>query len=97
VVGQPIAFWRENMPSGMFLRSGPDWHIDAASVHTLEAYLEERAIAREDMDPHTPNASIPQPVSLASITGMLPMTASPAARAGTARALTGVAATTVEP
>jgi hypothetical protein len=26
----------------MFLRSGPDWHFDAAGVHTLEAYLEEQ-------------------------------------------------------
>jgi hypothetical protein len=51
VVGRPMAFWRENMPRGMFLRSGPDWHIDAGGVNTLEAYLEERAIRREDVDP----------------------------------------------
>ena len=42
VVGRPMGFWRDHMPAGMFLRSGPDWHLDAASVHTLEAYLEER-------------------------------------------------------
>jgi FAD-dependent urate hydroxylase len=51
VVGQPMAFWRENMPEGMFLRSGPDWHLDAADIHTLEAFLEERAIASEEVDP----------------------------------------------
>lgn len=51
VVGRPMGFWRDHMPSGMFLRSGPDWHLDAAEVHTLEAYLEERAIAPEDVDP----------------------------------------------
>ena len=51
VVGRPMGFWRENMPAGMFLRSGPDWHLDAASVHTLEAYLEERAIAPAEVDP----------------------------------------------
>ncbi len=51
IVGRPMAFWRENMPARMFLRSGPDWHIDASGVHTLEAYLQERAIAREDVDP----------------------------------------------
>lgn len=51
VVGRPMAFWRENMPAGMFLRSGSDWHLDAAGVHTLEAYLEERGIAAEEVDP----------------------------------------------
>jgi thioredoxin reductase len=51
VVGQPMAFWRQNMPEGMFLRSGPDWHLDAAAIHTLEAFLEERGIAAEDVDP----------------------------------------------
>ena len=30
-------FWRENMPEGMFLRSGPDWHLNEAAVHTLAA------------------------------------------------------------
>jgi hypothetical protein len=51
VLGQSMGFWREHMPEGMFLRSGPDWHLDAARVHTLEAYLEERAIAPQDVDP----------------------------------------------
>jgi FAD-dependent urate hydroxylase len=51
VVGRPMGFWREHMPAGMFLRSGPDWHLDAAAVHTLQAYLEERAIAPADVDP----------------------------------------------
>ena len=46
-----MAFWRDHMPDGMFLRSGPDWHLDAAGVHTLEGYLEERAIRHEDVDP----------------------------------------------
>jgi FAD-dependent urate hydroxylase len=43
VLGRPMAFWRENMPKGMFLRSGPDWHLDGAGIQTLEASLEERA------------------------------------------------------
>jgi FAD-dependent urate hydroxylase len=51
VVGRPMGFWREHMPAGMFLRSGPDWHLDAAAVHTLEAYLEERTIAPAEVDP----------------------------------------------
>jgi cation diffusion facilitator CzcD-associated flavoprotein CzcO len=51
VLGRPMGFWRENMPAGMFLRSGPDWHLDAAGVHTLEAHLEERQIKPEEVDP----------------------------------------------
>lgn len=51
VVGRPMSFWTDNMPEGMFLRSGPDWHLDAAGVHTFEAFLEQRGIAAGDVDP----------------------------------------------
>lgn len=51
VVGRPLSFWTDNMPGGMYLRSGPDWHLDAANVHTFEAFLEERGIAAADIDP----------------------------------------------
>ena len=51
VLGRPMGFWRENMPEGMFLRSGPDWHLDGAAVHTLEAYLEEQGIRPGEVDP----------------------------------------------
>jgi FAD-dependent urate hydroxylase len=51
VVGRPMGFWREHMPAGMFLRSGIDWHLDASGIRTLAAYLEERGIAAEDVDP----------------------------------------------
>jgi cation diffusion facilitator CzcD-associated flavoprotein CzcO len=51
VLGRPMGFWRDHMPAGMFLRSGPDWHLDAAEVHTLEAHLEQRSIAAEEVDP----------------------------------------------
>jgi FAD-dependent urate hydroxylase len=51
VVGRPMAFWKEHMPQGMFLRSGPDWHLDAAGVHTFEAFLQEQEIAVHDVDP----------------------------------------------
>ena len=29
IVGRPMAFWRDQMPADMYLRSGPDWHLDA--------------------------------------------------------------------
>jgi cation diffusion facilitator CzcD-associated flavoprotein CzcO len=51
VVGRPMSFWREHMPERMFLRSGVDWHLDAAGVHTFEAFVEERAIDDAELDP----------------------------------------------
>jgi FAD-dependent urate hydroxylase len=51
VVGHPMGFWRDNMPEGMFLRSGPSWHMDAAGTHTLAAFLQQRGIAPTDIDP----------------------------------------------
>lgn len=51
VLGRPLDFWRRHMPKDMFLRSGPDWHLDGAELHTLENYLEERGIAHGDVDP----------------------------------------------
>ena len=50
--GWPIGFWRENMSVGMFLWSGPDWHLDAAGRHTLEAYPAENAIKPAEVHPY---------------------------------------------
>jgi thioredoxin reductase len=44
VLGDPMGFWRRNMPGGMLLRSGTDWHLDADGIDTFEAYLEERGV-----------------------------------------------------
>ncbi len=51
VLGRPLGFWTDNMPEGMYLRSGPDWHLDASGVHTFEAFLEERGIGAAEIDP----------------------------------------------
>src|ERR1700722_11847393 len=51
VVGESMAFWKQHMPQGMYLRSGPDWHLDAAGVHTFEGFLEEAGIGPHDVDP----------------------------------------------
>jgi thioredoxin reductase len=51
VVGLPMSFWREQMPSDMFLRSGPSWHLDAEGKHTFAAYFEDRGLSRADHDP----------------------------------------------
>ncbi len=45
VVGKPLDFWKMNMPRGMFLRSGPDWHLDARDVHTFETFVKMRQAA----------------------------------------------------
>jgi thioredoxin reductase len=39
VVGEPMRFWRRNMPDGMLLRSGREWHLDATGVHTFDAFV----------------------------------------------------------
>ena len=39
VIGEPMRFWRRNMPDGMLLRSGREWHLDAAGVHTFDAFV----------------------------------------------------------
>jgi cation diffusion facilitator CzcD-associated flavoprotein CzcO len=51
VVGEPMEFWRRNMPEGMLLRSSVDWHLDPQRQHTLAAYLDEKGIAAGDVDP----------------------------------------------
>jgi cation diffusion facilitator CzcD-associated flavoprotein CzcO len=51
VVGEPMEFWRQNMPSGMFLRSSVDWHLDPQGQHTLAAYLEEIGLAAHEVGP----------------------------------------------
>ena len=38
VLGRPMGFWRDHMPAGMLLRSGPDWHVDALGEFTFEAF-----------------------------------------------------------
>jgi FAD-dependent urate hydroxylase len=35
-----MRFWRRNMPAGMLLRSGREWHLDAAGVHTFDAFVD---------------------------------------------------------
>ena len=51
IVGIPMAFWREQMPTDMYLRSGPDWHLDVAGEDTFAAYFEDRGLRLSDFDP----------------------------------------------
>ncbi len=45
ILGRHMAFWRQNMPAGMFLRSGSDWHLDHAGELTFARYLDEQQIS----------------------------------------------------
>lgn len=51
IVGRPMAFWRDQMPAGMYLRSGPDWHLDASGEDTFAAFFEDRGLDPADHDP----------------------------------------------
>jgi cation diffusion facilitator CzcD-associated flavoprotein CzcO len=51
VVGRPMDFWKSNMPKGMFLRSGLDWHLDPLETHTIENYLESSKIPPDAVEP----------------------------------------------
>lgn len=51
IVGKPLDFWKTNMPRGMFLRSGPDWHLDARDVNTFESFLKVRGLTHVQVKP----------------------------------------------
>ena len=51
IVGHRMGFWRNHMPVEMFLRSGPDWHLDGSGEHTFEAFFEDRGLRPADFDP----------------------------------------------
>jgi FAD-dependent urate hydroxylase len=51
VVGEPMGFWRRNMPERMLLRSGTDWHFDADEIDTFEAFLGERGVDPAEVPP----------------------------------------------
>jgi FAD-dependent urate hydroxylase len=51
VVGKTLDFWKTNMPRGMFLRSGPDWHLDPRETYTFEAYLKQRGFTHPQVKP----------------------------------------------
>jgi cation diffusion facilitator CzcD-associated flavoprotein CzcO len=40
IIGEPMDFWKSNMPHGMLLRSDCGWHIDPLDAHTVQTYLQ---------------------------------------------------------
>jgi cation diffusion facilitator CzcD-associated flavoprotein CzcO len=51
IVGKPLGFWTDHMPTGMYLRSGTDWHLDASGLHTFEAFVADSRLSPSDLDP----------------------------------------------
>ena len=51
VIGKPMSFWKENMPKGMLLRSGRDWHLCPEGIYTIDKYLETKQLKLEDVEP----------------------------------------------
>lgn len=51
IVGEPMHFWRAHMPDGMYLRSACDWHLDAESEETIEAFLRTQNLSAADVEP----------------------------------------------
>lgn len=51
IVGKPMEFWQNHMPSGMYLRSASDWHLDPSGEATIERFLEERGQTPQGAEP----------------------------------------------
>ncbi len=51
IIGRTMEFWKNNMPSGMQLRSGPDWHIDSLGENTLVKFLKTKNISPDKISP----------------------------------------------
>ena len=51
VVGDPMSFWRDHMPSGMLLRSPTSWHLDAVGELTFEKFVAEQGLTPEGVSP----------------------------------------------
>lgn len=51
VIGKPMSFWKENMPKGMLLRSGCDWHLCPQGIYTIDKFLETKQLKPEDVEP----------------------------------------------
>jgi cation diffusion facilitator CzcD-associated flavoprotein CzcO len=51
VLGKPMDFWTSNMPKGMYLRSGRDWHYDPFDQDTIDSYLKTKNLAPEEVEP----------------------------------------------
>src|SRR5215475_8528107 len=51
IVGRPMAFWRDQMPADMYLRSGRDWSLDADGEHSFQAYFDDRGLDPAANDP----------------------------------------------
>jgi cation diffusion facilitator CzcD-associated flavoprotein CzcO len=51
IVGKPMEFWKDHMPSGMLLRSNANWYLDPDHQWTIASFLATHDPARLPTDP----------------------------------------------
>jgi thioredoxin reductase len=51
IVGRPMSFWKDHMPTGMYLRSGSEWHLDPDGIFTIEKYIESKGLSSQEVHP----------------------------------------------
>ena len=51
VAGKSMDFWKNNMPSGMKLRSAFDWHLDPLGIDTFEKFMRVHGLNPDDYRP----------------------------------------------
>ncbi len=51
MVGKPMGFWKSNMPHGMYLRSGIDWHLDPSGTYTIENFIQSQGYDTDQLKP----------------------------------------------
>jgi lysine/ornithine N-monooxygenase len=51
LAGNPMEFWKMNMPRGMFLRSACDWHLDPIGKDTVENFLSTQGLTAAQVEP----------------------------------------------
>lgn len=51
IIGQPMSFWKDNMPAAMILRSSWDWHLDPTNKATIIQFMQEQGLEKEDVKP----------------------------------------------
>ena len=51
ILGEPMGFWKNRMPAGMWLRSPTTWHLDPLGRLTFERFLDCRGMTPEQAAP----------------------------------------------
>jgi FAD-dependent urate hydroxylase len=50
-IGKPMEFWKSNVPKGMYLRSGCDWHLDPVGTDSIGSFLKTLGRTAAEVEP----------------------------------------------